>query len=52
MVDEDHKKIVGNLLPELESEEISQLLDYSEFRNKAPGNILNQPRDQKTKIFT
>ena len=40
MVDEEHKKIVGNLLPELESEEISQLLGYSEFRTKAPGNIL------------
>ena len=40
MVDEEHKKTVGNLLPELESEEISQLLDYSEFRNKAPGHIL------------
>ena len=40
MVDEEHKKIVGNLLPELESEEINHLLGYSEFRNKAPGNIL------------
>ena len=40
MVDEEHKKTVGNLLPELESEEISQLLGYSEFRNKAPGHIL------------
>ena len=40
MVDEEHKKIVGNLLPELESKEINQLLEYSEFRNKPPGNIL------------
>ena len=40
MVDEEHKKIVGNLLPELESKEINQLLEYAEFRNKPPGNIL------------
>ena len=40
MVDEEHKKIVGNLLPELESKEIDHLLEYSEFRNKPPGNIL------------
>ena len=40
MDEQDHEKIVGQLLPELQGDEISLLLGYTEFRNKTPGNIL------------